>query len=227
MTTKHTVSPARVLLAGLLLLGIVLAAASCASDDGPDPGGPTASGEVEGPDPGDVEAASAEHAHGELSARDANGNQITDALDPGDPVNVSIPAIDVDSELVRLGLTRSRDMEVPEDFGLAGWYVHAPQPGDVGPAVIAGHVSSSGGPAVFYRLSQLETGDEVHVTRDDGERVTFVIDRVEQHPKDDFPTHDVYGDTDEPELRLITCGGEFDRDARSHRDNIIAYASKR
>ena len=161
----------------------------------------------------------------DLSARTARGTQTAEARDPHDPVAVKLPSIGVTSRLVRLGLQPDRTMEVPDDFSLAGWYVHAPQPGDVGPAVIAGHVDSRSGPAVFYRLHELEPGDPVLVRRADGEVVTFVVERIEQHPKDAFPTEAVYGNTEQPELRLITCGGEFDRRARSHRDNIIAFAT--
>lgn len=165
-------------------------------------------------------------ASGDLSARTADGEQTTQAQQPGAPVSVSIPAIGVKSRLVRLGLNDDRSMEVPDSFGTAGWYVHGPQPGEVGPAVIAGHVSSEAGPAVFYRLRELEPGDTVRVTRATGERVAFTVNRVEQHPKADFPTEEVYGDTDEPALRLITCGGVFDEQADSHRDNIIVFATK-
>lgn len=192
------------------------------SSNEPTPGG----GDIDqGPAPEDVVEAQAASAHPELSARAPDGSQTTEPSGPEDPVAVDIPAIDVSSSLVRLGLNRDRSMEVPEDFSLAGWYVHAPRPGEVGPAVIAGHVSSSAGPAVFYRLHELEPGDRVHVTRADGQRVSFTVDRLEQHPKGQLAEAGVYDDTDGSELRLITCGGDFDRQQRSHRDNIVVYAS--
>jgi sortase (surface protein transpeptidase) len=117
-------------------------------------------------------------------------------------------------------------MEVPQDFSLTGWYVHSPRPGDSGPAVLAGHVSSSAGPGVFYHLKDLEPGDTVHVTRDDGQRVTFTVHRLEQYPKEQVPEEQVYGSTEGPELRLITCGGTFDYQQRRHRDNIVVFASR-
>lgn len=188
----------------------------------PTPGG----GDIDqGPDPGDVAEAQPASAHPELTARTADGSQTTEPRSPEDPVAVDIPAIGVSSQLVRLGLNRDRSMEVPEDFSLAGWYVHAPRPGEVGPAVIAGHVSSRAGPEVFYRLHELAPGDRVHVKRADGQRVSFTVDRLEQHPKGRLAEAGVYDDTEGSELRLITCGGEFDRQQRSHRDNIVVYAS--
>ena len=95
----------------------------------------------------------------------------------------------------------------------------------VGAAVIAGHVDSTSGPAVFYGLRDLSEGDEVTVSGEDGEDLIFVVRRTEQYPKDQFPTTDVYGETTEPELRLITCGGDFDDSTGHYRDNIVVYAT--
>ena len=94
----------------------------------------------------------------------------------------------------------------------------------MGPAVLAGHVDSTAGPAVFWRLRDLAPGDEVLVDRADGTTARFTVTRVERHPKDAFPTDEVYGPTTGAELRLITCGGEFDRAARSYRDNVVVFA---
>lgn len=162
---------------------------------------------------------------GPLSARLPDGRQTSEPDAADDPVAVAVPAIGVRTRLVRLGLDDRREMEVPDDFSVAGWYTHAPKPGQTGPAVIAGHVDGGRGSAVFNRLRHLEAGDVVEVLRADGEVVVYVVDRVERHPKDAFPTEAVYGDTPGPELRLITCGGEFDRRARSHRDNVVVFAS--
>lgn len=138
---------------------------------------------------------------------------------------LEIPAIGVSTSLISLGLDEEQAMEVPTDFAEAGWYRHSPTPGETGPSVVAGHVDSRTGPAVFFRLTDLQPGDEVHVRRADGTTATFAVQRVEQHPKDAFPHDEVYGDTEGPELRLITCGGLFDRARGAHRDNIIVYAS--
>lgn len=142
-----------------------------------------------------------------------------------EPAALHIPRLEVESDLLRLGLNPDGTLEVPGDFSRAGWYTKAPAPGQVGPAIIAGHVDSRSGPAVFFRIHELEPGDRVEIARGDGEVLVFEIDRVEQHPKEEFPTERVYGDTEEPELRLVTCGGSFDRSARSYRDNIIAFAT--
>jgi Sortase domain len=141
------------------------------------------------------------------------------------PTRVRVPAIGVDSRLVRLGVDDDGALVPPEDFARAGWFTGGPAPGETGPAVIAGHVDSYQGPAVFFRLAELEEGDEVLVDRADGTAARFTVTAVDRYPKDEFPTDQVYGPTPRPELRLITCGGDFDPDARSYRDNVVVSAA--
>jgi sortase (surface protein transpeptidase) len=142
----------------------------------------------------------------------------------GEPARVVIPAIDVDADLVEVGLETDGSMQVP-DFGLAGWYTEGPRPGHAGPAVIAAHVDSRAGPDVFYRLGDLDPGDEVHVVYDSGDTVTFLVASSEQTPKDELPVEAIWPTTSERLLALITCGGQFDRDVRHYRDNLIVYAT--
>ena len=139
------------------------------------------------------------------------------------PVRLQIPAIGVDSELIDLGLNDDGTMEVPPGGFPAGWYTGAPTPGELGPAVIAGHVDWTG-PGVFYDLHRLAVGDEITVTRQDASTATFAVTRVEQYPKAAFPTTEVYGDINHAGLRLITCGGVFNRETGSHDDNIVVFA---
>lgn len=143
-----------------------------------------------------------------------------------EPTRVAVPAIAVDSSLVRLALDDEGRLEVPDDADVAGWWSGGTAPGAPGPAVIAGHVDSATGPAVFYRLRELRPGDEIAVAGGE-ESVIFEVDRVEQHPKDAFPTERIYGGTDRPTLRLITCGGLFDRSDGHYDDNVIVYATAR
>jgi sortase (surface protein transpeptidase) len=144
------------------------------------------------------------------------------------PVSVAIPSIGVTSDLIRLGLNGDGTVQVPplERDDRAGWYERGPAPGAVGPAVLLGHVDSAQyGPGVFFDLGALQPGDTVEVARADGSVAEFVVDRVEVHPKDEFPTIDVYGNTDDSQLRLITCGGDFDSSVRSYEDNVIVFAT--
>jgi sortase (surface protein transpeptidase) len=144
------------------------------------------------------------------------------------PVSLSVPAIGVTSDLLKLGLNDDGTVQVPPlgPNDQAGWYERGPAPGAVGPALLLGHVdSAAAGPGVFFKLGAMKPGDEVEVTRADGTVAVFAVDRVERHPKDDFPTIEVYGDTPDAQLRLITCGGAFDKSARSYEDNIIVFAT--
>lgn len=143
-----------------------------------------------------------------------------------EPRWIRIPAIDVAADTIPLGIRADGAIEVPQDYAKTGWWVDGPEPGEPGPAVVLGHVDSVDGPAIFSRLPDLSIGDAVHIDRTDGTTVSYRVDRIEQHPKDDFPTEAVYGGgEDESVLRLVTCGGEFDRGERSYVDNIIVFAS--
>jgi hypothetical protein len=144
------------------------------------------------------------------------------------PVRLEIARIRVSTTLQRLGKDRDGAVEVPSGprrWEEAGWYAGGTRPGDPGSAVILGHVDSTSGPAVFYRLRELRRGDRVEVVRADGSRVRFVVQRVERYPKRRFPTADVYYPTLTPMLRLVTCGGAFDRAWGHYLDNVIVFAT--
>jgi LPXTG-site transpeptidase (sortase) family protein len=141
----------------------------------------------------------------------------------GPPTQLRVTAIGIDTALESLHLGGNGALTPPRDFARAGWYADGTAPGDQGPAVIAGHVDSKRGPAVFYRLRELEAGDRIEVVRG-GETVRFTVVSTAWYPKTTFPTDDVYGPTPDRQLRLITCGGVFDHRLRSYRDNLVVYA---
>ena len=142
------------------------------------------------------------------------------------PVELVIPSIGVRSAaFVGLGKQPDGSLEVPADFGRPGWFTDGPAPGQFGPAVIAGHVDSKNGPGLFYRLGALRPGAIVVVRRADGVPARFTVDKVERYAKNRFPTVAVYGDANHrSELRLITCGGNFDSSTGHYLDNVVAYA---
>jgi hypothetical protein len=140
------------------------------------------------------------------------------------PVAVSIPKLGVRSRLVDLGLGRDGAMEVPQDPALAGWFSGGPTPGALGPAVIAGHVTWNGAPAIFYRVSSMRPGDQVTVTRKDGRTAVFTVTRVARFSKSQFPSRAVYGRIDHAGLRLITCGGTYDAARHRYLDNVVVFA---
>lgn len=159
-----------------------------------------------------------------------------------DPTAITIPAIGAHSTLVPLGLTATGELDVPpvDQPMQAAWYAGAKpdvagdeyQPGEPGgPAIVSGHVDGvidgvKGRPGIFHRLSELKPGDEILIDRDEQPQLRFVVDRVEKHAKDAFPTEAVYGATDRPELRLVTCGGRFGTVRPGHYDdNWVIFAS--
>jgi hypothetical protein len=141
----------------------------------------------------------------------------------GEPTRLRIAAIGVDAPLEQLVVDGKGQLNPPKSYTKPGWWREGILPGEAGPAVVAGHVDSYTGPAVFYRLHTLKAGDVVEVQRG-GAWIAFVVTTVEQYPKNRFPTAKVYQPTPGAELRLITCGGDFDSGRRSYRDNIVVYA---
>jgi Sortase domain len=140
------------------------------------------------------------------------------------PARLRIPAIGLAVPLSTLGLNPDRTVEVPTDFRQAGWFRLGPAPGQPGSAVILGHVDSYRGPAVFYQLGALRAGDRIEVTRADGALATFRVRAVSSYLKRDFPARQVYGSHGGRSLQLVTCGGAFDRAARSYLSNIVVYS---
>ncbi len=141
------------------------------------------------------------------------------------PATLEIPAIGVRTgRITELGLAGDGSLQVPHDAITTGWFTGGPAPGEVGPAVLAAHVDYKKVPGVFVRLKELKSGDEAIVHREDGVTAVFTVYAVERHPKASFPTEKVYGDTAAPELRLITCGGDFDSSTGNYLDNVVAYA---
>ena len=142
-----------------------------------------------------------------------------------DPERIIISAIDVNAKVIDLGLNPDGTLEVPTNYAEAGWWKGGSQPGEIGSAVIVGHVDSKTDPAVFYDLQQLMPGDLIKVVDRDGRVVNFEVERLKQVSKDNFPTREVYGMTSLPTLRLVTCGGKFDRSSGHYVDNVIVFAS--
>ncbi len=137
---------------------------------------------------------------------------------------VRLPTLGVDSTLVDLDVGADGVLQPPADPDVAGWYRRGAAPGEQGPAVIAGHVDSQEGPAVFSRLDRLAPGDPVEVARSDGKAFDYRVVSVESHAKAAFPTALVYGPAPGPVLRLVTCGGVFDPRSRHYRDNVVVTA---
>ncbi|GGF96467.1 hypothetical protein GCM10007304_08030 [Rhodococcoides trifolii] len=138
------------------------------------------------------------------------------------PVRLVATDIDLDEPLVQLGLTDG-GMEVPSDYGDVGWFAGGGRPGGFGPTVLAGHVDSTSGPAVFDRLDELAEGHIVTVLSEDGTRADYRISRTTEFSKREFPTTRVFGATPGDEIRLITCSGDFDSAVGSYEENLVVF----
>jgi sortase (surface protein transpeptidase) len=196
----------------------VLLLAGCSVGPGPSETGPSeaASSESAGPAPS-IEA----------SPPSSDSSDLPAVMDPSPPTALRIPSIGVGTLTLHLGLQEGGALEVPPDGpgAPASWYEGSPAPGERGPSIFLGHVNATdGGPGVFADLRSLNPGDTVEVAREDGSTATFAVDRGEAYAKDDFPTLQVYGNTDDAELRLITCDG-YDPATGLFEDNYVVYAS--
>lgn len=142
------------------------------------------------------------------------------------PRTIVIPSIGVAAKVAPLDVTDRGELLAPTDFGKVGWWPAGATVGEPGPAVLVGHVDNKTGPAVFFRLKEVRPGDEVQITRSDGMRVVYVVERLASAPKGNFPTLEVYGPTEARTLRLITCAGRFDRRQGAYTENLIVYAQQ-
>jgi sortase (surface protein transpeptidase) len=210
---------------GLAVLGVVLVWASMG---GPSPAQP-ALGSVPEVQSLPSTSSSAAEPSAERPTRRTDRVDVRDqitglVLPESDAVAISIPRIGVRSTLVELGLDGHGEMEVPRDPALAGWFSGGAAPGALGPAIIAGHVTWDGTPAVFHRLGSMRRSDQVSVTRKDGRTAVFTVNRVARFSKAQFPSQEVYGAIDHAGLRLITCGGTYDAAQHRYLDNVVVFA---
>ena len=229
-TTEGTGRRGAVRTAGALsaLLAVALLT-GCGSGSGTGAGAGTAPGAV--PPPVAVAAASAAPSgtgHPAGTAPPSHGTGTPRPLARSVPVRLEIPAIGVDTPVVKLGLAADGSVQVPpiEAHAPAGWYQGSPTPGQLGPSVILAHVTvGQYGNGVFLHLSRLRPGDHVVARLTDGASATFTVDKVETVDKSHFPTQAVYGDVSRPELRLITCGGPRNSAGNGYLDNVVVFAS--
>ncbi|MER7443907.1 class F sortase [Micromonospora avicenniae] len=161
-------------------------------------------------------------------ARSVRGLQTLAGMPRSQPNRIKIPRIGVDAPTAQVGLDKNQQIAVPplNQPKTAGWYKLGPSPGEVGTAVVVGHVDSRAtGRAVFFRLGELKPKDTIEVLRADGTKARFIVDGVARYPKKQLPLELVYGHTGKAQLRVITCGGDYDKAARSYKDNIVVFAT--
>ena len=141
------------------------------------------------------------------------------------PIAVRIPAIGLAVWVTQLGLNADGTVEVPTSVQAPGWFAPGPSPGQVGSAVMLGHVDSYKGPGVFFQLRTLQPGNQINVNLADGVVATFKVTSVATYQKTQFPDQQVYGSNGSSELQLVTCGGTFDPQTGHYLSNIVVYSS--
>jgi Sortase domain len=148
------------------------------------------------------------------------------SLPASPPTRLTIQKIGVNAPFTPLSMNAAGVLQPPPESNrnLAGWFQGGPTPGELGNAIVAGHVDTKTGPAVFFLLPYLKKGDTADITRADGTVATFKVDDVETFSKGSFPDQRVYGDTPDAELRIITCGGAFDRKTMDYESNVVVFA---
>ena len=146
------------------------------------------------------------------------------AREAAPPVALVVPDLGLDTRLTGAGTGRDGTLQVPADASRAGWYVDGPAPGDLGPAIVVGHLDSRAGPGIFAGLAGLEPGDRISVRRADGTQVAFAVSEITTYAKRDFPTARIYAGDGRATLRIITCGGAFDEETGRYRSNTVVYA---
>ncbi|MFF5535999.1 class F sortase [Streptomyces cinerochromogenes] len=148
-------------------------------------------------------------------------------LPPAEPMRLRIAAIGVDAPMTRVGLDAAGALRTPPagEPGLVGWYGDGTVPGAAGTAVATGHVDTpTGDPGVFYDLGTLTKGDIIEISRSDRRTAVFTVRAVELYDREEFPSEMVYGSSDRPELRLITCGGGYTK-RTGYLSNVVVFAS--
>jgi LPXTG-site transpeptidase (sortase) family protein len=139
------------------------------------------------------------------------------------PNTLEIPSIGVKANIEHVGLLENGQMDVPQGMESVAWYEPGTKPGAPGNSVINGHVDSKTGPAVFFDLKKLKKGDKVYVTDHKGEKRTFVVTESKVYPRDEAPLREIFGYSYRSNLNLITCTGEFNRQARTHEERLVVY----
>jgi sortase (surface protein transpeptidase) len=146
-------------------------------------------------------------------------------LPKSNPTRLRIPKLFIDTWFVPLGLDEDGEMEVPSGYEEVGWYTYGPTPGEIGPAIVLGHVDSYEGAGVFMYLGQLAQGDTFFVDREDGTTAEFRVTSLERYDRDEFPTKKVYGDLGYAGIRLITCSGTYDRESGLYDRVLVVYGA--
>jgi hypothetical protein len=142
------------------------------------------------------------------------------------PILLTIPSLNVSAPFEPLGFNTNHSIEVPKNNFGVGWFIYGAKPGQIGAAIVVGHLDSVYGPAIFQNLSKIKPGDKIFITRADGSIVTYEVDSMAKFSQDNFPTLAVYGPLSYAGIRLITCSGVWDKSAGHYSDNLVVFGTE-
>lgn len=146
------------------------------------------------------------------------------SLPRSEPTRLHIPSLQISAETIHTTVDERGELLAPSEYDVAAWYVASPTPGEIGPSVIVGHLDGPSGEAVFSRLHTVGVGADIVVYRADKSRALFTVTQVIDFSQSDFPANEVYGDTTHPELRIITCSGDFNFLTGRYTKNTVVFA---
>lgn len=143
------------------------------------------------------------------------------------PVQISIPAVGIEGNIVLVGRTKTGKMAVPVKYEDVGWYKYGPLPGAIGRAVLAGHLDNGGGkPAVFYNLRNIRIGDSIYVENSDGKKTKFIVKEIRLVDYIDPPLEDIFGKSSGEMLNLITCDGTWDSKTKNYDKRLVVFSER-
>ncbi len=143
----------------------------------------------------------------------------------GNPSQISIPSIDLTAQISPVGITTDNYMDIPKQAQVVGWYDRGAKPGQIGGAILNGHFDTpTGKPAVFYHLNQLQPNQQIFITTEDGQQITYLVDSITAHPLQGFPTELVYGEYNSQKLIIITCNGVWDPIQNTYANRLVVTA---
>jgi LPXTG-site transpeptidase (sortase) family protein len=133
----------------------------------------------------------------------------------------------IDAPIVEKGVNEDGVMQAPDNASDVAWYDFSAHPGFGGNVVFAAHVDYIHvGPAVFWNLKDLESGDLIRVQLADGTEYNYSVDFKQQFDAATAPVNDIVGPTPKEMVTLITCGGVFNSATHQYDKRLVVRAER-
>jgi LPXTG-site transpeptidase (sortase) family protein len=139
------------------------------------------------------------------------------------PTRLRVPSLGIDANIEDVGVRSNGEMDVPGNVWNAGWLNTSVRPGEVGNAVMAGHLNSLRGGAVFLQLDKLNVGDKIYVSDKWGWELTFEVAEKAAYEPANAPLDRIFGNSSDRMLNLITCTGDFIPNELTYNKRLVVY----